>query len=171
MEDENPEFVKSKPTGHMGNEAEKNIRRDLMGSNYPFVQRVGGLPIVYLIIGYIVHRSIFVAVWALFFTFIFHVFCTAYFATRAKTALELCPNKSLGYLWAKAFLFRTTAHHLVMMLCLIYLGWIYFTIAGAIIYIIETLITLSTMHKQGCLNNGRLLKQQNFQKGIDKANE
>jgi len=132
-------------------DAKRAILQSLQGPFHNFCRICGSLPVVYLIIGWIIHRSVIVAIGAFFFALFFHVFVTSYFATRAKVGIEHCPAKSAGNRWARIFIYRTIAHHLIMMSILIWLDWVWFLVAGMVIYVIETIVTLATLRQQGCL--------------------
>jgi hypothetical protein len=152
-----------KPQGHLGSKDEQAIIRARLGPYYTFAQTLGVLPWIYAVIGLIVYRNVWIAIWALLLSFQFHVFVTVYFASRAKFALEHCKAKSAGSRWAGMFIFRALAAHVIMMSSLIWLGWLWLFGAGAIIYLIETIVTLGTLRQQGCVTDTDL------QNGPDKT--
>jgi hypothetical protein len=142
-----------RPHGHLGAKstrvaADRAILREHFGPYYIFVQRLGGLPAIYFIIGAIVGRqsgwssAILYAAVAMVYSFLFHVYSTSYFAARSKIGLERFGKKTFGYRWSSLFIARMIIDHVVMMAALIWLGIIWFLVSGVALYFVDYAITI-----------------------------
>lgn len=143
---------KFRPHGHLGADstkisAERKVLMDHFGRYFYFVQRLGGLPVLYFIIGAIEGRSmgwamVFIyGLTAAFYAFFFHLVATSVFAAKAKIGCNECPKNSFGYIWSNIFVARVVIFHLVMLSCLIWLNVYWFLASGFIIYIIDNTVT------------------------------
>ena len=123
------------------------------GRYYYFVQRLGGLPVAYFIIGAILGRPLgwtMVFVYGLvaaIYSFFFHIYATSIFAARAKTGCNACPEGSFGLFWSNIFVLRMVIYHLVMLSCMIWVSVYWFLASGFIIYIFNTFITFISCGK------------------------
>jgi hypothetical protein len=143
---------KFRPHGHSGADstkfsAERKVLMDHFGRYYHFVQRLGGLPVLYFIIGAIEGRpmgwaTVFIyGLTAGFYAFFFHLLATSVFAAKAKIGCNECPEKTFGYFWSSIFVARMAISHLVMLSCLIWLNVYWFLASGLIIYIFDNTVT------------------------------
>ncbi len=151
---------KYRPHGHMGAKssklaADQAVLKEHFGRYYPFVQRLGGITVIYFIIGAIIGRqsgwgtAIMFAFVGLIYAFIFHVKAISYFAARSKLGLEICPKISVGYFWSWLFIPRMILDHIVMLGVLIWVapkyGIIWFLLSGIVLYILDYIITMTSM--------------------------
>ncbi len=139
---------KFRPTGHLGADttkaaAEKAVLKSHLGPYYLFVQRLGGIPVAYGILAFVVYRNWIYAIAAIVYIFLFHIMATSYFAARSNIGLEMCPKKSFGYLWSRIFIPRAVFDHIVMMSVLIWVSPVWFLVSGIILYIIDYAITIA----------------------------
>ncbi|MCX6645517.1 MAG: hypothetical protein NTY09_04045 [bacterium] len=155
-----------RPHGHLGADstklsAERKILMDHFGRFYHFVQRLGGMPGAYFIIGAVIGRSygwamVFVyGLVAAIYSFFFHIVAISVFAAKAKIGCQQCPKKSSGYYWSKAFVTRGLIYHMYMLSSLIWLGSVWFLASGFIIYIFDTVITFVTCSKYLVVQKGK----------------
>jgi hypothetical protein len=144
-----------RPHGHLGADstrlsAERKILMDHFGRYYHFVQKLGGMPVAYFIIGAVIGRQqgwamVFVyGLVAAIYAFFFHIFAISVFAAKAKIGCQNCPGKSSGYYWSSSFVARAVIYHVFMLSSLIWLGAYWFLASGFIIYIFDTAITFLT---------------------------
>ena len=144
-----------RPEGHSGSKdarlsAQRAVLRDHFGPYYLYVQRLGGIPVGYFIVGVFANygapwlRLIVIGVGALVYAFMFHIYATSYFAARAKIGLDTCRPGSFGLFWSKIFIARSIVHHIVMLSALIWLGTTWFLASGFILYIIDYIITITS---------------------------
>ncbi len=144
---------KFRPHGHLGADstkisAERKVLMDHFGRYFHFVQRLGGLPVLYFIIGAIEGRpmgwaTVFIyGLTAAFYAFFFHLAATSVFAAKAKIGCNECPKKTFGYFWSGIFVVRVVIFHLAMLSSLIWLSVYWFLASGFIIYIIDNIVTL-----------------------------
>lgn len=145
----------SRPHGHLGADstklsAERKVLQDHFGRFYLFVQRLGGMPVAYFVIGAVIGRShgwtmVFVyGLVAAMYAFFFHVLAISVFAAKAKIGCQNYPEKSTGYLWSKVFVARAIVYHVFILSSLIWLGNYWFLASGFIIYIFDTAVTMLT---------------------------
>jgi hypothetical protein len=152
------ESVRKNDTRSQADKARRAMLISRFGPLYPIIQPLGAVPLAYAAIGGVVYRSFLIAAFGFAFSFLFHVFVTAYFAMCARVGLEKCAAKSGGFRWAKLFVVRTIIHHVAMMSLFIWAGWYWLFVAGAVIYLIETAITLVSLKQQGCMADAKLSK-------------
>jgi hypothetical protein len=148
-----------RPHGHMGAKssrlaADRAVLKENFGRFYPFVQRLGGTPVIYFVMGAIMGRphgwtmAILYAVVAAVYSFIFHIAAISYFAARSKMAIDKCPKGTIGYFWGSEFIPRALFDHAVMMTALILSGrygpW-WFLASGLVLYTLDHIITFLTM--------------------------
>jgi hypothetical protein len=147
-----------RPHGHLGADstkfsAERKILMDHFGRYYYFVQRLGGMPVIYFIIGAILGRQsgwtmVFVyGLVAAIYSFLFHIYEISVFAAKAKIGCNKCPVKSFGLFWSDIFVTRVVIYHLAMLSALIWLNVYWFLASGFMIYIFDTLITFLSCGK------------------------
>jgi len=139
---------KFRPTGHLGADttkaaAEQAVLRSHLGPYYRFVQVLGGMPIIYGILTYIVYREWLYAIVALVYAFLFHIIAMSYFAARSNLGLETCPKNTFGYIWSKLFIPRAVFDHMVMMCVVIWVSPVWFLVSGVVLYLIDYAITIA----------------------------
>jgi hypothetical protein len=142
-------MAKDRPHGHLGAAstkvaADRAVLRSHFGPYYQFVQRLGGLPVIYFVLAGVAYRSIWHAIGAGIYAFLFHLYATSYFAARSKMGLESCPTRSAGHFWSRIFVARAVFDHVVMMSALIWAGPLWFLGSGVILYVLDYAITMST---------------------------
>ncbi len=144
-----------RPHGHLGARstklaADRAVLRTHFGRFYPFVQRLGGIPVAYFVIGAIVGRPLgwgmvfAYGIGAAIYSFLFHIYVISYFAARSRMGLVICPKGSLGYFWSSIFIPRAIFDHLVMLSALIWAGAVWFLVSGVVLYMLDYIITLTT---------------------------
>jgi len=152
-------MAKDRPHGHLGAKssrlaADRAILRENFGRFYPFVQRLGGTPVVYFVMGAIMGRPdgwgtvILYALVAALYSFIFHIVAISYFAARSKISVNKCPKGTIGYFWGSIFIPRALFDHAVMMTALILSGRygpLWFLASGIVLYLLDRIITFLTM--------------------------
>lgn len=153
-----------RPHGHLGAPstklaADQAVLRTHFGRYFRFVQRLGGIPVIYFAIGIIIGKSggfgnaMLYGIGAAVYAFLFHIYAISYFAMRSKIGLEVCPGGTLGYFWSRIFIPRAVLEHLVMMGLLIFSdrlhpgGIVWFLISGFVIYIVDYAITIASTLK------------------------
>ena len=153
-----------RPHSHLGAPstklaADRSVLKTHFGRYYQFVQRLGGLPVIYFVIGAIVGRTggwgtmVLYGMGAAIYAFIFHIYAISYFAMRSKIGLDVCPKGTFGYVWSWIFIPRAVIEHLVMMGLLVMSerlqpgGIVWFFVSGVVLYFIDYTISLGSTIK------------------------
>lgn len=142
---------KDRPHGHLGSESTKKLAKEAVdkakyGQYFSFLKAASVLPIIYAVIGFIV-RAWYIGVVALIFAFIFHFIWSRNLAERSMIGFDKCDPKSAGYGWAKIFIGRILAMHVLILVSLIWapkepalLNWLFLPL-GIVLYMIDLGIT------------------------------
>jgi len=152
-------MAKDRPHGHLGAKstrlaADRAVLKENFGRYYTFVQRLGGTPVVYFVMGAIMGRpdgwgtAILYALVAGMYAFLFQIIAVSWLAARSKMAIEKCPKGNIAYFWGSIFIPRAIFDHVVMMTALILSGRygpVWFLLSGVVLYILDYIITFLTM--------------------------
>jgi len=161
---------KFRPHGHLGAKstrlaADRAVLKTHFGPYYKFVQRLGGIPVIYFIIGVIIGKTdgwgmgILYGIGGAVYALLFQIYAVSYFAMRSKIGLEICPKGTFGHFWSKIFIPRAIFDHLVMMGLLVFNerlpgGIMWFLLSGVVLYFIDYAITLSSTLKYSLKEKG-----------------
>jgi len=149
-----PKKNKFRPHGHLGADttktaAEQKVLMDHFGPYYKFIQKLGAISGIYLVLGALVGYKIswmmalMYGIGAVIYAFLFHVLAISYLGARSNIGLNKCRKGSPGYIWSKLFIPRAIIMHLVMMSLLIWVSPLWFLLSGILLYIADYILTLS----------------------------